>query len=65
MTPSSTKADLRPVPFLEIAVMIGLPVAVIVAGAITTAVALQSGFTPIEPPAVQQPGMSPRDGRGG
>jgi len=52
MTTSTPSA--RRSPALELAILIGLPVAVIIAGAVTTALALENGFTPIEPPAIQQ-----------
>ncbi|HSW14297.1 MAG TPA: hypothetical protein VLI06_15735 [Solimonas sp.] len=35
-------------PWLEMALLIGLPVAVLLAGALTTAVAMERGFTPVE-----------------
>lgn len=35
-------------PIVEILLVFGLPLAVLVAGAITTAVALDQGFTPVE-----------------
>jgi hypothetical protein len=34
-------------PVLELLLLIGLPLAVLVAGAITTAVAMHQGFTPV------------------
>lgn len=52
-TPAASVPCRRP-PVLELIMLIGLPLAVIVAGAITTAIALDRGFTPIEPPALQR-----------
>lgn len=47
-------APARRAPVLELLVLIGLPLAVIVAGAVTTAIALDHGFAPIEPASQQQ-----------
>lgn len=35
-------------PWIEISLMVGLPILVLVAGAFTTALAMEKGFTPLE-----------------
>lgn len=41
-------------PWIEMSLLVGLPLLVLVAGALTTALAMQQGFTPLEAVVVQQ-----------
>jgi len=43
----SKRSSLKSKPVVELLLLIGLPLAVLVAGAVTTVVAMNQGFTPV------------------
>lgn len=53
-SPCCEKSASSRYPALEMLLLIGLPVAVLFAGAIATSVVFNSHLTPVEPPVVQQ-----------
>ncbi|WP_169577474.1 hypothetical protein [Sinimarinibacterium sp. CAU 1509] len=44
---STDKSVLKSKPVVELLLLIGLPLAVLIAGAVTTVLAVQQGFTPV------------------
>jgi len=44
---------MKPFPWIEMSLLVGLPLLVLAAGAFTTALAMQQGFTPLEAAVVQ------------
>ncbi len=44
---STEKSVLKSKPIVELLLLVGLPLAVLIAGAVTTVVAMHQGFTPV------------------